>query len=642
MKINKKYLVLASFLFLFVASASAATLGVSEVDYLQESSEFYDEGHVLVEFQADGTGETIVGSVPSSTVEQLAGQQPSKQVDIRVEDISTRAEYEIDDRGNFPLRSIDLRVFDFDTKSARQEFIDSGQECIDPDRDGSVESRTFKTGLPLFETYHHACFTTDFSDPVYNIGFIEDPDQLFNAKFVAEFSDGTEESVVLSNDGSGAGKSERLSNVQFEFIGLADTGTDPDDSDNTLAAYSSATGWKLIDQNDFEEYETFMETTDWESELENGIEDFLLKENPGAEIEAEINDKYSIASDTYTESGLFGDASFKFDGEEGLIENGILTHQPTATLQWFRPEFLVRINGEFIGLEKQFADPVIESVEKNPEVTGLGDGTLEVKVTNKGGGQGTFDFEVDTPQGFEVVGVSQSRIFDPGETKTMFATISADGSDELSGTGTFTVEDRETQKSDSIQFDASFTPAQECEPGNRDAVVNDEGNWEIVECGENGVDLNTVKTCDEGEIAEPSSANNYECVDPDGPGPGGGGGDGSGCGLNPLCYINNVLDNRFGGGPGLGIFGTIDIVVSLIAGIVGFGFFAQNLSDFAAPTISSATRLPEATARLLLGVLGFILVFYLAFVLISSIFVKLLIVVALAAYVYIQGLIPGV
>lgn len=636
MKTAKLFALFAALTILTTFTA-ASTLSVSEVDYVETDSDFFDEGHVIIEFQADGTGETIHGEVPASDFSSFVQGADPKPVEVSIQEINSYAEYEIEDRNNIPLQSVEIIHIEEDSDAERQQQID--QQCMDLAQTGSEENYQWETGLYTWKDYHAMCFQQDFNDPRYNIGWIDTPDELFDAQWNIVVEGEPSETATLSNTGSFDGSQERINNVQVEFLRLGDTGASPSETENTLAAYSSQSDWRFINQQHFFEYESVIETEDWESHLQDVAQsDFSLDDSVKTEKENIINQEYDRASQEYGETRLAGDETF----QGSSIHDGVVTYEPDSVIEWFKPEFTVRINGEFIGLERSFADPDINRVVSQLDITGVGSDTAEVEVTNVGDGQGVFEPQVTCTDGFSTVGTSSEKIFESGETRSLYATVDSDGDEQLEGNCVFTVEDSETGSTVQTTLDAEYEPDATCEAGQVNTFIDSDGNEQIVQCTDDGQSFEEIETCESGEETAERVNGQWECVDLEDNDTIDTGSDSIFDGItNPFQEAWSGLQNAVFGGLSTvdRIIQLIDFMVVTLAFLFGFGFGSNTLYQ-----ISGADRIesiPKQPVKIALGLIFAVALTYIIYQLVVGIWSKIFLLMLIGIILYLYSLVSG-
>lgn len=610
-----------------VGAGAAATLSVSEVDYVDTDSDFFDNDVVVAEYSLRGTGESIQATVDDQTLSNNAEADTDKSVTVSANLLDSYAEYGVQNRDDPRLHAIDYVRTSFDNEQDRTDYVSNS--CIDYDDDGSNDAVEYTKGF--FNTqYWVVCATVDKSEPIYNVGTLQSPpDSLFEAEWTVDVEGEPSESAVITNSGIQEGTSERIGdNVQVSFSGLRDLGSSAPNPQDTLAAYSSSEGWKLIEESEYEQYL---------DERQGTIPDKLEEYSTG-QIEAEVTveeweenfkDYYDDASVVYDDSGISGATE---QGNQG-VSNGVFRYSSDSMFEWFVSDFSVKIDGEFVGLTKEFGVPRIQDVESTPDVTGLSGDSVAIDVKNVGSGQALFSPTLGSLDGFEVEGSPGSVSFAPGESKTIYATLNADGTESFTDQVSMTVEARESGNTDSTSFQASYEPAKECNPGTQDVIVNSQGNDEIIECASDGLSYNTLDTCSSSEHAELKSGD-YQCVENDDPVDPPTTGE---CEVdlftlggttytiqNPLCILGNATSGvNF-------VVLLFDLTVSGIVGLFGFNIGMNYVSKLL--TVSDATD----KKALKLGVAVFLglaaaIVFYSLF---SSWLVKLLILIVLGVIAY--------
>lgn len=504
----KKLAVLTILTLILTGLTAAGTISVSEVDYNSDSS-FYSEDHLLIEFNVDGTSETLHTEIDSSTISDASEGDTDQDVEISVDLLDKRAEYEVSDQG---LRQIDRIQFvdeEFSSESERDSWVDS--QCMETDLNSVYQgNRLTLSGF----VYYAGCAQVDFSEPQYNVGNIEFPaDMIFEAEWSVNAEGQQTETAIITNDGTQEGQQERIGDhTQIEFLGLRDLGSEAPAPDNSYAAYSSQSGWKLIDQNDYNQYrnnvDDIIEDTIDEAGSSRGS---TVPTGVFEDGEEQIDNLYDDASNFFTGSSI----NTAETPSTSTIDSGVWEYQPDSDFEWFTTDFLVRIDGaNYLEIEKEFAEPNIIAVEEDAEVDGLGSDTAEITVENTGSGTGLFEAQVTCTGGFTEVGTSSQKSVDPGEIVSFYPLIDASGTEELSENCEFTVEDAETLDSDSTTFGASYSPENECSPGEDYWVETEDGNDVIYVCADDGISREVVETCGSDEHAVPEgSAYNCEEID---------------------------------------------------------------------------------------------------------------------------------
>jgi len=478
---------------------------VSEVDYIETTSEFFDQGHVVIEFVIDGADEKIHADLESSQLSDLSDQNTNQSVEISAKVSDVYAEYEVEDRGLRPLKPIEYTRTTHSTKEKAQIWADNN--CLDLDNSGAPNYNTYRRGLVNpWGDWIVNCAIPNMSQSTFNVGFLQSPpDTLFESEWIIAVEGESAETVRLSNSGAEHGSLERVNdNVQLEFVSLKDTGSNAPNPQNTLAAFSSTDGWRLIEKEEFDSYITYIENESPKKveemrEQDNfNIEDWTDKKNK------EARDNFLSASREYEESPIQG--SNVSDGKN-KFQNGIFQYRPESEFEWFISEFNVRLNGDFVGLQRKFADLEIINIE-DTKVNGLSSGSVEVEVANNGNGTGAFEVSASCDK-FDTVGVSSRTSLKSGESDTVFLNLDTDGSEEFYETCNLNIKDLETTSIVSSSFTASYTPEKECTPG-RQSVRIENGQEAIYECAEDGISIFEVDACELDERAKPYGEG-YEC-----------------------------------------------------------------------------------------------------------------------------------
>lgn len=494
-----------------LVSANASTISVSEIDYIETEDEFY-ENHVLTEFQVDGTGEKLHYKLDSNTIsDEIDEASTDSDLEISAQIQDVRAEYSVEDRNLRQLIAPKIVREEFQEESEAHQWAQNN--CLDLKGDTNADYEYFSSShiWPPLQRTQVSCAIEHPDHPVYNVGYLQNPpDATFEVKWTVN-ADGEEEIVVISNKGVKEGENERIGeHTQIEFLSLEDRGADAPNPQNTLVAYSSQTGWMLIEEQEYYNYVEYFEDEVLRS-IENGvnqpdgIEYTALDDWKNYETERHVN-KFQESTQEYIESAIHGADTPEVN--ESNIYDGVWTYRPSSELGWFTSSFLIRTDAEFLGVEKDFAEVEIVSKE-GVEVEGLQNSEAEIIVENTGDGTGRLEGRTKC-ENFTTSGTSIVQTVEPEERATFHPILSADGSEELEDDCEFVIEDKETSETWLSSFKATYTPAKECSSGSY-IVRSEEGDQVIYRCSENGVDLIEVDRCTEGEEVAKTSQDGYKC-----------------------------------------------------------------------------------------------------------------------------------
>lgn len=608
---------------LLVSAASATTLSLSDLNY-DSNSDFYGDDHLAAQFTLDGTGESLEYTIPSSQISSSSDGTTDKSLTVSGEVLDVAAEYQVEDRNLRRIENLEYIREEFSTESEAKDFADSF--CTDVTGNGESDYIYYNRWRLTHTDHYIGCAEAELTDPVYNVGFLQSPpDRTFEAEFTVEADGKSAESAIITNDGTESGSVQRIGpNTQIEFVSLRDFGSSPDNPQNTLAAYSSRTGWKLINQNDYQNYANYVE-----EEALNNIEQIGdVRDLQNWEAQEETDELYSDASTEYTSSGIYGAT-----GSGNNLENGVMEYRPDSDFEWFVSEFLIRVDGaNYLEIQKELGDPQIQSVVSGAEITDIASDNAEITVKNVGEGAGLFEGQVQScSNGITSSGTSDLKSVDPGETVTFYPTVSGSSDEDFTGSCEFIVEDRETGAMDSTSFDIDFTQSQECTPGHEFIRV-ETGDEVIYECAENGVDWEELETCGEGLKARRENGD-YSCVeieDPDITDPQGD------CtfelfslpgktytATDPICVLQNWWDD-FSFGVGFA-FTLIDLVFAAAAGLIGFGIGNKYVSRILALSEYTNRKTLKFGVSAVLGIVAALI----AYNLFAQWWVKLIILIAL-------------
>jgi len=665
---------------------SAVTGQTIEYD---SNSEFFDGEVLSIIYNGRTSADDIQATFTDSEIASATGQQVEQDVDISVDDINSQAEYDIQDTGEPPLQEVTV-VSDAFSESqyadaAQKAKFDAKNNGLDLNGDGTVTVQMPGEDLNYYEAAvvtQPRAFRADLAVDLYytensDIGSVSDlssPDIETSAEWTVDVEGEGSQSATVSNSDIGDGQNTRLGDhVIVQWLGNLDTGeTAPEVSDEKVL-YDDDNRWRLIQADRYADYTEFLrgeaqrdlkQVADYEERSLTDVEGQLTY----GEANEDFNEEVRKAADVYTSSKL---ASGEFQGD---FSNGKLIYD--AGRDFAFPSFQVLIEGgDYFTVEKTVAEPEIVSVSKT-SVSETGGGTITVTARNDGNAEGSINARIISEDSeFTPTSLSQSRTIDAGErTDFIFNTGFDSSSNEKRVTGDFRIELTNAEGA-TVERTVQVEGVQrnECQPGvqivdTRQKDADSQLEDVVLQCGSQGQTKSEVLVCgdDPGEshnavrkngeyVCEQQPSDTEICgngVDDDGDGK-----VDENCGgskncqitlfeaptgqtiefTNPLCAVQNAVDNALGST--LGLF---DLIVSAVAGLVGFGLASRDLGDFVAPTFDEATRLGESQVRLILGLVALIAVGYLTFTVISNIFVKIALVAAGIAYAYIKSLIPGV
>ena len=529
---KKKIIGLCLLTFLFTAFASASTLSVSEVNYIDTDSEFFDSEHVLLQFNADGTDETISATIPASELSDAADVSTDKHVEISAEVLDVAADYTVEDRELRQIRGFEY-IREYKPGSEEDAINWAKTNCVDLDGSGQANYNIYKQGLiNPWGDWIINCARQDFETNTYTPGYLQSPpDSIFRTEWTVDIEGESPETITISNNGVGSGSQERISDdIQIEFVSLRDLGSDAPNPQNTFAAFSSNEGWKLTEQSEYRDYIEYREEVAPQRLEEMG--EMMDSEIEEWDEQDTAKQFYNDATSAYTQSSIYGAEAVE---GETLFSDGVMRYEPSSNFNWFTSEFNVRIDGELVGLTRSFAEPTILSVQ-DTEVNGVSGGNTEVEIRNDGEGTGVFELSAQCER-FNDPGITDRVSLDPGESTSVFVSLSSQGEEEFTDSCTITAEDRETTAETSASFSATYIPDQECNPGAQ-SVTTEDGVEKILECNENGTGLIEVEVCEKDERAS-ASGNGYECQEVDT-----GAGDGTGGDDCQVQLLPDVLNNR--------------------------------------------------------------------------------------------------
>lgn len=642
-----------------VAFAPQSPLSAASVDRIEfdSNSEFFDGEVLKIEYDASTTASSLNTEISESEIERETSRETDQDLSIDVSDAETKIRYDIEQSGKYSIQTVVQNQFD--RTNLQQAKESARNQCYDLNGDGVIQIQTPNNQEDYYEAVigekegvfvtsrNVACF--QIKQPFGQAADIGNGDVETSADFRVNADGKRAQEATISNSQIGEGKVSRIGdNVLVEWKSNLQTGEAKPRTSDELALYQgSFDGWKIIQRSSYNDYETFVETEASELLDPKGVD--------GRELGL-FNEKAREAAEAHTDPDLDSDefTSTNFD-------SATIVHEPQDPVAY--PEFDVYVDGaDYLEVEKPVAEPRIVSIT-GTEVPETGTGTVEVDVQNTASTEGSFFVRVsDTSSEFTTSDLSREITLESGESRELGFDIafSGDGDEkEVEGSVTVEVENADGSSTARASTDVTGVNANTCgsAPGERFKDIRN-GQTQVRLCDKDGVGSTLVETCSSDERVEVIDGK-LQCFKPDTGGGSGGsdGGDNDGgqksddCQIklfeaptgqtveftNPLCAVQNAVDNALGST--LGLF---DLIVSAVAGLVGFGLASRDLGDFVAPTFDEATRLGESQVRLVLGLVALIAVGYLTFTVISNIFVKIGLVAAGIAYAYIKSLIPGV
>lgn len=668
----------------FAPQSPLSVLGGQTIEY-DSNSEFFDGEVLSIIYNGRTSADDIQATFTDSEIASATGQQVEQDVDISVDDINSQAEYDIQDTGEPPLQEVTV-VSDAFSESqyadaAQKAKFDAKNNGLDLNGDGTVTVQMPGEDLNYYEAAvvtQPRAFRADLAVDLYytensDIGSVSDlssPDIETSAEWTVDVENRPTASAQISNSDIGDGQTSRISdNVLIRWIGNLGSGSSAPSVDDELVLNDDDNSYRIIEKSRYDSYRDFvrnqapqnlMRVAQFETDIpQDGVEEPMTYN----EANLDFNRKAREASDVYTESPL----------SQGSFNAGSLVYDAGEDFAY--PAFQVLIEGgDYFTVEKTVAEPEIVSVSKT-SISETGGGTITVTARNDGNAEGSINARIiSEDSSFTPTSLSQSRTIDAGErTDFIFNTGFDSSSNEKRVTGDFRIELTNAEGA-TVERTVQVEGVQrnECQPGvqivdTRQKDGDSQLEDVVLQCDTQGQTKSEVLVCgdDPGEshnavrkngeyVCEEQPSDTEICgngVDDDGDGKVDENCGGSNCQItlfeaptgqtieftNPLCAVQNAFDNALGST--LGLF---DLIVSAVAGLVGFGLASRDLGDFVAPTFDEATRLGESQVRLVLGLVALVAVGYLTFTVISNIFVKIALVAAGIAYAYIKSLIPGV
>lgn len=582
-------IVLSAMIIAMVSMAAGQAASVSEIQYDDGSDEF------RVFFISSQTTESLTTNIPytefSSSVDEGTVNQ---DVQIQVSEQTQEARYPttaLDERQELMPMTYH-REQDFATREDATEWAET--HCY-AGEDGQVgtsiwvsQDLSFTNGLYEHDVY---CLTPDESSQ-YNLASLQSPpDEVFETQWSVQ-ADGEEvESGTVSNAEIGAGQSVALGeNVQITWQGNLDTGSNPPNPQNELAAYNNAEGWKIINQDAYKEWRDYVTT-----ESVDRLEKWMNGETNKETLQNEIDSRYEQASTPYSQSPL------SQTEVEGGFNNGVFIKNMDQDSIW--PSFVLDIDGDYLQVSESVGQPNIVDVSETTVQEGTQE-EVEISVRNEGDGRGSFVTRINScGENFRNSGVSDRKMVEPGEIATFTQYVSFSAGYESDGTVTSScnieAEDITSNTVVSQDFEVTGEQSLDCPAGEQDVRQNDQGDDVIYQWSDDCQQQQDIQVCgetDEGtELYAQPEQDGYVCAAEDEPETV------DACTVklagielyeDPVC----VFTNKWSGGLSDGITtGTaIQTFFALIAAVIGFGLGNRKLPEFA--------NIDDEYTRALLGV----------------------------------------
>jgi|GEM_PF-4727876 len=498
------------------AASTAASLGSPSSVYVDSSSGFfnnYDDEVIILEFSADSFSNSQV-TIPASEInQQLSEGRVEDDLTLKLVNKETEARYGLRDGGRRDGNSVDYKRHKIEWGN---QFLAPGQEqrwneyeswarnnCEDVDGSNGI-SYYVTEGLEGWmddQLYAHVTCAAFQTDTIGNVAEIEStPNIVMRNTFAVNGHEKTisnlDQSVTFSSNG--------VPVVKLNFQGGLETGWNYPQPDDELAAFTNSDGTFLISKSGYDN--TYMNHLD---RAENDDAKDLLDNNPTeAILEQQSRDLVENVFTRYDESEFYQQFSTteRTISRDGTgLEGGILSlnggERETAYSQ-----IQVLVKADELNYYIPEATPYIESVE-TPTLKEGRTGYIEATIGNQqdATGQGSFNVYLDScSQEFATPDTSEDLQLDPGETGSVQLAVSGNTDNmeqaEITGQCTLNV-DNLRDSSDNIQqtVDLTLEQDQECEPEEYFSQVNDAGNFEIWQCGANGLQKEFVKECGEDQ-----------------------------------------------------------------------------------------------------------------------------------------------
>lgn len=630
---------------LVVGLGSAAVTSVDKISF-RSNSDFFSGEVFAISMTSDFSTDRISVTLSSSELSAAADGETDQSLSIDVTSQETFAEFPTrQDSGFAPIAPLDLVRHRSDTKSQRNSWAENN--CYDIEQDGSVEyyyasiTELDYTNDPS-PFYDYLTYCSVVSGQLGQVGKFSSANKIFRTEWKVDASGKPTQTAIVTNGDGGAGARTRIGeHVIVDWEGNLGTGDGPPSIGDSLVM-QKGNEFRIIKEPRYQDWQQYVE-----NKLFDKYEKFAAydrdstkdRDTVDQEVESTLEQKREEAEQVFSDSQLFGgtfsgssfeDAQLKVDLEQSIAY----------------PSFTIYVDGaEYVTVEKPTGTPRI--VDVSGDRFGEFDrGSISATVKNVGEAEGSFSARVTgCGSHFSAAGTEITRTLDPGETTTYTFEVSFSGDSEVTEQCSIEVTN---QVGSSVSKSVSLTgvPDNQCKPGSRIPKILD-GRHVIFECGKDGQELRRIETCGEKERAARVNGK-LQCVandrlevcgnneDDDGDGK-----TDENCGGVTGGFLSDILQpfRQFGqdiqsavANPLNRIFLLVDLVVSVLAGLVAFGFGRTTVANFAA--------VQNPRHRLVLGAVLGLLVGGLAYSLISSIFVKILVVVGVGAHLYLQTLIP--
>lgn len=611
--------------------STVATAAVTSVDSISfdSNSEFFDGQTFVIEYTSSFTTDAIDVFLSSSQLSEAADGETDQSLSLDVAAQNVHARYSIQDTNQRDVHDLTLISQQHDTWADADNW--AANHCYDIDEDGANEY--FGKEVLAWDGKDVKAYCATQSSKRAAIGDISTPDEIFRTDWQLEASGENPETCTLSNADIGAGRRTSCGDhVVIEWTGNVDTGNAAPVADDELAGHSNSftNGWRVLSEHSYDNWDTLVRG------LSSRYEDWGTGSIAKDTLQSDIDSTTDQAVSPYTQSPLY-DATVVDDS----LNSGQLRLDLEDVLAW--PTFTIYVDGaEYIQVEKPVGQPAIASTNSPVDVPEIGGGTVEFTARNVGDADGSFSGRIRScSTGFQ---------FDDTQiTRTVPAASTTDYQFDVSFTSTGTEQDVSgsctvevvNQEGTSATASVSVNGIQEneCTPGERfDGVDN--GDVVIYRCSEDGLSAEIVERCSDEEEAGTKDGR-LTCVEKDIDDPSTGVLDELGNAVDAFAAdVSQLVSNPFSDWNR-----AVNVAAVLVAFVLGFQVTRSALIEPFVDNVSAVFGVAAPLVTFAIGVLAGVLLAWVVYAFIASIWVKLglLVVGLVAAYLYlqIQALVPG-
>jgi len=548
---------------LFAGFSSSTVTSADSISY-NSNNEFFDGDVYAISVTADQATDKIDINIGASELSEKVDGEVNQNLQIDFTSQNTELKYST--TSSPELRNVrTVAPYHEEDFSSEQDAIDAiKSKCMDLNLNGE--------GSGTYSSYY------DFSDLSYNYeifcfqknkylgtpAYIDNPDEIFTAKAELVADGKTVQSATLSNGDAGVGAVTDLGqHAKIRWNGNLDTGAAKPDNTRVLGLYSNkyANGWKVVNQQTYEDYKTYIGG----GQAFDNLESWRNAEMTGTQAANLVNDR---AQDAASEASSSTSELVNAEVSDSSFNTGSFTFDTEDLLSY--PSFTVYVDaGEngYIEVTKPTGTPEILSTS-GAEIKEGDEGQVQAIVENVGDGEGQFSARLSScGEGFSIVDDQDTKTIPAGQSVSFsfdvaFGSVSSD-SKEVSKSCTLEVNG--VDSSDSTSVSVTGVQQSECSPGDERREQRSDGRWEIYVCQDNGLGYDLDRTCADDEKAVAQGDNLFACEkEGDESGSDDSGPDSSG--------LFSGLFEGYGSGS---VLGQVHTALSILAGVVA-GFFGYR------------------------------------------------------------------